>query len=517
MPRSSSSLPHDVHRTPSALRYDHPPLRDLIEDRGRHAGSATYLEDARSDRRVTYADLGNLAGAWTSLLRTAGHGRRVTVIVDVHDPLAYATTLLGVIASGHRAVPIDPSMDDAALSRIVDVLDGTVPLVLSDHPRTGVPGILPFDCKPGSLTPPTAPVRPLPDSALEDPQDGQGSVLLFTSGSTGTPKGVELPERQLLFVASEIADHNHLTPADRGFCPLPLFHINAEVVGLLSTLRASATIALDAHFHRTGFWELLADRRITWLNAVPAILAVLAKSGSIRPPRSLRFIRSASAPLPDVVRKEFAGIPFIISWGMTEGASQITATDPVTDCPPRCVGRPIGCEISVRDVSTGRPVPSGGTGVFWLRGPGIVTRYFHGAAADRFDAQGWLNTGDAGRVDENGLVYLLARTDDVINRGGEKVYPEEIEEWLLADPRIREAVVVGRPDDILTQIPVAYLIPASQDRSPEDDAALLHDTTERCAELPRSRRPAEIRIVSDLPRTATGKIRRAQVRSMLAR
>lgn len=511
MPRSSSDPD-----TPSSSVTPISGLRRLIRQRARDAGSGTFLEDARSEGLVTYADMEDLADDWASWLKAAGRARRVTIVIDVHDPLSYATGLLGVIAAGHRAVPIDPSMDDAALSRIVDVLDGTVPIVVSDHPRGKVPGAVMLDSEPGSLIPPTSEGRVLPE-AFEDPGDGHGSALLFTSGSTGTPKGVELPERQLLFVASEIATHNGLTSADRGFCPLPLFHINAEVVGLLSTLQASATMVLDAHFHRTGFWELLTSRRITWLNAVPAILAVLAKSGPIRPPRSLRFIRSASAPLPDIVRRTFAGIPFIISWGMTEGASQITATDPVADCPPQCVGRPLGCEISVRDVSTGRPVSSGETGVFWLRGPGIITHYFHGAASDRFDAEGWLNTGDAGRVDEDGTVYLLARTDDVINRGGEKVYPEEIEEWLLRDPRIREAVVVGRPDDILTQVPVAYLIPSSAERSIEEDDALVRDTTERCTDLPKSKRPVEIHVVSDLPRTATGKIRRAQVRGMIAR
>ena len=108
--------------------------------------------------------------------------------------------------------------------------------------------------------------------------------MLFTSGSTGTPKGVELPEAQLLFVARAVARHNRLVPDDRGFNSLPLFHVNAEVVGLLATLVAGATLVLDRRFRRTGFWDLLAERRITWLNAVPAILAVLAKTGPLELP-----------------------------------------------------------------------------------------------------------------------------------------------------------------------------------------------------------------------------------------
>ena len=118
--------------------------------------------------------------------------------------------------------------------------------------------------------------------------------MLFTSGSTGTPKGVELPESQLVFVARAIARHNGLTAEDRGFNSLPLFHVNAEVVGLAATLVAGATLVLDRRFRRTGFWELLAARRVTWLNAVPAVLAVLAKTGPLQPPASPYTVMAGS-------------------------------------------------------------------------------------------------------------------------------------------------------------------------------------------------------------------------------
>ena len=337
---------------------------------------------------------------------------------------------------------------------------------------------------------------------------GSGAAVLFTSGSTGTPKGVELPEPQLLFVAERIARHHGLGPGDRGFNPLPLSHVNPQVVGVLATLVAGATVVLDARFRRTGFWELLRERRITWLNAVPAILAVLARTGELDPPDGLRFIRCASAPLPDHVREAFAGIPVILSWGMTEGASQITATDPQDAATVSGVGRPQGSEVEVRAPDGIERLPEGETGELWVRGPGIVTRYLFGAAADRFDGDGWLRTGDVGTVDAHGLVALAGRSDDVINRGGEKVYPADVEEVLLGDPAVLEAVVVARPDEILGQVPVAYVIPV------EGAAIDLDRLRARCEELARFRRPVEIDVVPDLPRAPAGKIRRAEVRRM---
>jgi acyl-CoA synthetase (AMP-forming)/AMP-acid ligase II len=340
-------------------------------------------------------------------------------------------------------------------------------------------------------------------------------VLLLTSGSTGTPKAVELTEDRLLHVARAVARHHQLTPADRGFSPLPLFHINAQVVALLASLHAGAALLVDRRFRRHGFWENLAERGVTWINAVPAILTILAGYPvPVRPPR-LRFVRSASAPLPMAVRHRIesrTSVPVVESYGMTEAASQITATPLDGSAPPGSCGRPVGAEAEVRD-SGGRPRPAGTTGEIWIRGAGVIDGYADGRAAERFDAGGWLNTGDVGYVDGAGFLFLTGRSDDVINRGGELLYPREIEEVLIADSAVRDAVVVGRPDPILGQVPVAYVIPV---QGPETAAGLQHlldVLAARCAaELSRFKRPEAIYVVDDLPRTATGKIQRFRLR-----
>lgn len=483
-------------------------LASLIAGRAADAPAHPYLEDARSDRVVTYGDLAERTRAWAALLDSRGIAAGATVVLDVTDPLEFAVAHLAVVASGRRSVPVNPQGTWQEVLRSVEL--GSSEAIVSDRDEPGETDAV-------VLRPSDAEASGAGDVAPggQDPAPS-GSVILFTSGSTGTPKGVELSEAQLLFVGRAVAEHNALTAGDRGFNSLPLFHVNAEVVGLLSTLVAGATLVLDQRFHRTGFWELLAERRITWLNAVPAILAVLAKSGPADAPDGLRFVRSASSALPEAVRTAFAGIPMIISYGMTEGASQITATPLGEEPRAGSVGLPVGDEVQPRDPSGGA-LPVGELGELWIRGPGVVTGYFEGRAADRFDADGWLRTGDLGHVDADGWVYLAGRTDDVINRGGEKVYPAEVEDVLLEDARVREAVVVARPDSILGSVPVAYVIPADLALPADIRSSLVADLTARCeAELPRFKRPMDVTVVDDLPRTPTGKVQRNRTRALLA-
>jgi acyl-CoA synthetase (AMP-forming)/AMP-acid ligase II len=495
---------------------DYDSVATLIGHRAMSNPSAVYLEDARSSRSITYGELARAVSAWQAFFQAMDLAPGAPVIVAVNDPLGFAVVYLAVIASGRRSIPINPELPDGEPSRSSALIGGSALVVVSPRDRehaADLPVAL-IDERtfgPAGIRLPPSPVTDLGSAAAGT---SEGAAVLFTSGSTGTPKGVELTERQLLLVATAVARNNRLTSDDRGFNPLPLFHINAEVIGLLSTLVAGAALVLDASFHRTGFWELISQRRITWLNAVPAMLAVLTRSGGPLPPTGLRFIRSASAPLPDAVRTALADIPLVLSWGMTEGASQITAT-PIGDADHAgSVGLPLGSEVAVR-APGGAPLPAGDVGALWIRGAGIVRHYLFDKNSERFDPDGWLNTGDLGYIDDDGFVYLVGRSDDVINRGGEKVYPAEIEEVLLGDPRVMEAVVVARADDVLGSVPVAYVIPATERGTMDGD--LVGDLTMRCfANLPRFKRPVEIAVVPDLPRAPTGKVQRSRVRDRAA-
>ncbi|WP_022880771.1 class I adenylate-forming enzyme family protein [Gryllotalpicola ginsengisoli] len=472
----------------------------LIAAQAEARPEAVFLEDARSERTVTFGDLRRQVDRAGAALAAAGVSSDGAVMVALEDPLDFAVAWLATLAAGLRAVPLDPSSSDEAVLTLRGQFRGTVALVAEGREIDGIPTLTPADLD-----------RERPRAARSG---DSASSLLFTSGSTGTPKGVELGEAQLLHVARAVARHNALTPDDRGFNPLPLFHINAEVVAVLASLIAGSALVLDRRFRRTGFWQLMAERRITWINAVPAILAILASEGDVTPTPELRFIRSASAPLPEPTRLAFSDVDLVISYGMTEAASQITATPLGGEAPSGSVGRPVETEVEVRD-DDGRPLPEASVGQVWIRGPGVVRRYFGGAAADRFDADGWLRTGDLGSFDSDGYLTLVGRSDDVINRGGELVYPGDVEEALLTDPRVREAVVVGKPDHVLGQVPVAFIVPAG-DLDETDAAALASALRElAAARLSRAQRPVEITVGTDLPRAATGKVQRARLRASL--
>jgi acyl-CoA synthetase (AMP-forming)/AMP-acid ligase II len=431
-----------------------------------------------------------------------GPGARV--LLDIADPLAFAVAHLAVVAAGRCSAPVDPGAPPAEAERAREVVSPAV--VLTDRAdRAGV-----------RVTPHGLPATPAGVPSRAD--EGPGTVLLLTSGSTGAPKAVALTEAQCLHVARAVAAHHRLTRADRGFCPLPLFHVNAQVVGLLATLVAGGELVLDRRFRRTGFWELLCERDITWVNAAPAILAILARDAA-EPvvPARLRFVRSASAALPPAVRDLFAartGLPVVESYGMTEAASQITATALDEPHRPGSVGRPVGVELRVVD-DAGRVCAPGVVGRVRIRGAGVIRGYVGGGAADRFDSAGWLDTADLGALDTDGHVYLHGRADDVVNRGGELVHPREVEEVLLGDPAVVEAVVAARPHDVLGAVPVALVRLDGDDAHGADDP--VGRLGERCArELAAFKRPVEIRVVERFPVGPTGKVRRAAVRAGLA-
>jgi oxalate---CoA ligase len=476
-------------------------LAALIDRRGHERGHHAFVEDARSQRRVTYADLAGAAARWATLLDRQVVAPGAAVLIDIDDPVAFTVAYLGVLAAGRCSVPVDPDAPPAELARTTRATRPAMAVTDRADRSLKLPTVLvdPATCLPAAE----------PAAARAAGGRGPGAVRLSTSGSTGEPKIVELDEARLLHVARAVAAHNRLGPEDRGYNPLPLFHVNAEVVAVLATLVAGATMVLDRRFHRRGFWRLLREREITWLNAVPAILTILVGEASPGALPRLRFIRSASAPLQPSVRQrieDMLAVPVMESYGMTEAASQITATPLDGGAPAGSAGRPVAVALQVRRPDGIASAP-GEVGRVWIRGAGVITGYVGGRGSERFDSHGWLDTGDLGHLDHDGYLYVAGRADDVINRGGEMVYPREVEEVLLTHPRVLEAVVVGQPHDVLGAVPVAYVL-----ARPGSDATLVDELEALCTEqLSRFKRPAAVYIVADLPRAATGKIRRREL------
>ena len=234
-------------------------------------------------------------------------------------------------------------------------------------------------------------------------------------------------------------------------------------------------------------------------------------------PAGIRFVRSASAPLPVATLSRFeqaTGVPILETYGMTEAASQITANPLHGARKAGSVGFPTGVELVVR-ADDGMTSPTGSVGVVAIRGPGVVQRYLSSEHNAGIDAAGWLDTGDLGFLDEDGYLTLVGRRDDVINRGGEKVLPREIEEVLLDDPDIDAAVAVGEGHPVLGAVPVAYVVVRGVlDASSAARAELVMSRArDRCTELlPRAKRPVVYHAVERLPTGPTDKVQRRKIR-----
>jgi oxalate---CoA ligase len=525
-------------------------IKQWIDAAAARFAGASYLEDT-AGAKLTFADLQRSTRAWARYLDRAGVAPGGRVAVCLPDPLRYASALVAVLGAGRVVVPLDPAAPAAALARVLDVARPQAVVADGDLPP-GLPVRLPV------LT------APVPDEAgeLEGTGDAQGAggIFLSTSGTTGTPKGVLLRDRQLSHVAACVASHHRLTPSDRGYCCLPLFHVNAEVVGLLATLAARACLVLDRRFSPRGFWAMIEEQEITWINAVPAIITILAREpDAVRTSGRIRFVRSASAPLPPSALRQFEqrfGIRVIETYGMTEAASMITANPLDGPRKPGSAGLPAAAEVRIvqqeaedagewraRPPFTVGPSTIGPStiGRVQIRGAGVITEYAVGGRPGTTTADGWLDTGDLGHLDCDGYLFLAGRSDDVINRGGEKIYPREIEEFLLAQPGVRSVAVVGVRDDVLGERPVAYVVPAGSAPPDQLARAQLEDTQLENARLenarlenarlenarlenslraaceaglPRPKRPAVFHLVPVLPLGPGGKIARRHLREL---
>ncbi|MGA7835083.1 MAG: AMP-binding protein [Acidimicrobiales bacterium] len=493
----------------SALGTDVESFETLIRNRAEARGAAPYLLDARSPRFLSYASLAVHVSAREHQLRRWGLERGERVGLAVGDPLAFSVWFLAALAMGLWVAPLDPSASQHAATALERGRTLRLSAVVSDHDAPAAPSSFRWHRV------------DVDDIDVEETAQwmgpvSEGGIVLSSSGTTGTPKVIVLPTVQVLRTARLIAAHHRLDESDRGFNPLPLWHINAEVVGLLATLVAGASLVVDERFHRTDFWRLVDELEVTWINAVPAIIARLVSPSDETAPRRIRFVRSASAPLAAALFERFEStwnLPILQTYGMTEAASQICAT-PV-DGPRKAgsVGVPVGVEVRV--VAHGEFVPHGVVGDVEIKGPTVIERYESDQYDDRFSGDGWLRTGDLGYYDDDSYLFLVGRDDDVINRGGEKIHPLDVEGVLAEVEGVRSVAVVAAPDEVFGQVPIAFVQPEDESTlSSLHDLAILAERVRSCAleSLSKPERPTLVKVVRSLPVHATGKLRRSLLR-----
>jgi acyl-CoA synthetase (AMP-forming)/AMP-acid ligase II len=353
------------------------------------------------------------------------------------------------------------------------------------------------------------------DGTATPPGPDDVALVLHTSGSTGRPKRVPILHRNIAASTRNIVAHYSLTPEDISLCVMPLFHVHGLVASTLSTLLSGGAVAVPNKFNPLSFWRTVRDTRATWYSAVPTIHnLLLSRAGDERPSgaEGLRFIRSCSAPLPPemMARMERVfGAPVLEAYGMTEASHQMASNpQPPAVRKPGSVGPGTGVRIGIMD-DAGNLLATGERGEVVIQGPNVVDGYENNPEANaKSYTNGWFRTGDQGFLDADGYLTLTGRIKELINRGGEKIGPREIDEVLLSHPAVAEAVCYGVPHPSWGEEVEAAVVLRDALPEPVNEAAILAFCKERLADF---KRPKKIHIIKTIPRTATGKIQRGAV------
>jgi acyl-CoA synthetase (AMP-forming)/AMP-acid ligase II len=342
-------------------------------------------------------------------------------------------------------------------------------------------------------------------------QIGDQSMLLHTSGTTSRPKIVPLSQRNLCASATHIANTLRFTAADRGLNIMPLFHIHGLIAGVLAPITAGSQVFCTPGFNALKFFAWMDEAAPTWYTAVPtmhqAILSRASKNTEVIKRHPLRFIRSSSSSMPPQVIRELEGVfgaPLIESYGMTEAAHQM-ASNPLPPAvrKPGSVGLAAGPEVSIMDES-GELLPRGAVGEIVIRGPNVTAGYENNpkANAEAF-SNGWFRTGDQGVMDSDGYVSLTGRLKEIINRGGEKISPREVDEILMDHPAVAQVVCFGMPHAKLgEEVAAAVVLREGQQATERDLQAFVG---QRVADF---KVPKRILFMEEIPKGATGKLQR---------
>ena len=351
--------------------------------------------------------------------------------------------------------------------------------------------------------------------------DAAGAALLLsTSGTTSTPKLVPLTEESLLRSAANVATTLELGPSDCSLNVMPLFHIHGIVAGLLASLSAGGSVVCTPGFIAADVLGWVEDLQPTWYTAVPtihqALLDVARRPGdrSKRLWPTLRFIRSSSAALPVRLMEELEqvfSVPVIEAYGMTEAAHQMTSNPlPPGVRKPGTVGRAAGPEVAVLDDDS-RVVSPGTEGHIAIRGATVIAGYLDNPVANANDyVDGWFRTGDRGRLDDDGYLTITGRTKEIINRGGEKVAPREVDDALLAHPDVVHAVAFALPHPRLGEEVGAAVV--LRESALATAAELRVFVAERLAPY---KVPRRVVVVDAIPRGPSGKLVRTNLAEVL--
>ena len=490
-------------------------------------GAAEAVALAAPGRRpLTFAALRAHVDEVVGTLNGFGLGRGERVAIVLPNGPEMAAAFLGV-ATCAAAAPLNPAYTDDEFHFYLTDLDARAVIVPAGEEArvaavAGRLGIAVIDLSP--LGDREAGLFALSGERAGAPATGgpaqadDVALLLHTSGTTSRPKLVPLRQRHLHASARHIAATLRLTAADCCLNIMPLFHVHGLMAAVLASLGAGASVVCCPPFSGRAFFDWMGNARPTWYTAVPSMHQIIldraAERSGVVAANRLRFIRSSSAALaPPVMHQLEAvfGAPAIESYGMTEAAHQMTS-NPLPPQPrkPGTVGLPAGPEVAIMG-EAGTLLPTGETGEVVIRGPNVVSGYENNPAANAQGfSDGWFRTGDQGLFDPEGYLTITGRLKEIINRGGEKISPREVEEVLLAHPAVAEVVAFAIPAEVLGEEVASAIVLHDGAGATEDEIRAF-----AAARLARFKVPRRIAILPQLPKGPTGKLQRVGLAARL--
>jgi len=472
-------------------------IRHHVDLQARQRPDAPFLISPETDRTLSFKELHREARKLCGLLKAKGLKPGDRVAFCCANGRRTAVQLLGPMVGGYVAVPLNLVAQPSQLEHVLS--HSGAKLVFADAENIG--RVAPFG----------VPVMEIDVDGSVDFNESDSSflagedhpaLLMYTSGTTGRPKGCLLTQRNVVSGGLFVQQAHALGERDRVLSSLPLYHINGQIVAIVAPLVSGGSVVAPHRFSVSQFWDLLERHRCTWFNVVPTIISyLLAKTSKPEADFSLvRFGRSASAPLAPELLVEFErrfGIGIIETFGMTETAAPCFS-NPLDPARRKVgsVGLPVGnqARIDADEIQ--------------VKGDNVMREYFDNPQETRkaFTADGWLRTGDLGRVDEEGYYFVTGRMKELIIKGGENIAPREIDDVLYRHPAVLEAAAVGMPDAHYGQDILAAVVLRPGAEASEQE---LRGFCER--ELGRYKTPKQFRFLKELPKGPSGKVQRLKL------
>src|SRR5258707_3665850 len=514
-------------------------LGELLDRHVRATPDSVFLFSETDRRRFTYADFDGAVNRAAALLSAHAVAKGDVVSLLMPNSPEYIIAYFACWKLGAIAGPVNSFLKEHEIEFVMNNSEAKAILMHSEfQPRIeNIRGALPhlksvieFDDealatrefagyarlrRAGSRLDSVEENKGTPEACVPD----DDAIIIYTSGTTGKPKGCLLTHGNIIANARQISNWLGFTRDDRLLTIMPLFHMNAVSVTTMSALYAGGSTVISSKFSASQFWKIISDYQVTSFGSVATMLSILLSTYPDGVPEGLktgqlRFAMCGSAPVPAEVMKKFEqafNCPVVEGYGLSESTCRSTFNPPDERRRPGSCGLPIGNEMKRFDVQDNE-VPDGELGEIVLRGENILKGYFKSPeATETAFRNGWFHTGDVGYRDQDGFFYIVDRKSDMIIRGGENIYPREIDEVLYQHPAVAAAATIGVPDDLYGEEVAAFIV--LKDGMKVSAAELINYCTERVANY---KCPKSIRTVAAIPKGPTGKLLKRELARIYA-